>query len=54
MAKKKKDEQGNLFVNIKEGCHCITLANRTIHCPHGVAYVTPDEKARIEAMGLIK
>lgn len=57
MARKKKDEiteQGDgLYVKIKEGCHCITLVSRTIYCPNGVAYVTAEEKAQIEAMGLI-
>ena len=55
MARKKKEEavDGGLFVKIKEGCHSITLVDRTVHCPNGVAYVTPAEKEQIEAMGLI-
>lgn len=55
MARKKKEEavSEGLFVKIKEGCHSITLESRTIHCPNGVACVTAEEKARIEAMGLV-
>lgn len=59
MARKKKEETQDEsleagFVEIKDGYHSITLSNRTIHCPNGVAYVNAEEKARIEAMGLIK
>ena len=55
MARKKKEEavSEGLFVKIKEGCHSITLESRTIHCPNVVACVTAEEKARIEAMGLV-
>ena len=59
MARKKKEEVAEemlgkgLFVKIKQGCHSITLVDRTIHCPNGIAYVTAEEKAQIEAMGLI-
>lgn len=65
MARKKKEEVleekaeetqervTDRLVNIKLGCHTITLVERTIHCPNGVACVTADEKAQIEAMGLI-
>ena len=51
MARKKKEE---LYVNIVDGVHSITLKNRTIHCPNGVAYVTPEELERIKDMGLVK
>jgi len=56
MARKKKEEEmlgAGLLVKIKQGCHSITLVDRTIHCPNGVAHVTAAEKAQIEAMGLI-
>lgn len=55
MARKKKEEavSEGLFVKIKQGCHSITLVDRTIHCPNGVAHVTAAEKAQIEAMGLV-
>ena len=48
-----KQEPEVRLVKIKLGCHTITLVERTIHCPNGVACVTADEKAQIEAMGLI-
>ena len=52
-AKAKKKENG--YVNIiAEGVHSITLVNRTIHCPNGVAYVTPEEAEQLKDMGLIK
>ncbi len=52
--KAKAKKKGNSFVNIVDGVHCISLANRTIHCPNGVAYVTPEELERIKDMGLVK
>ncbi|BAL84680.1 hypothetical protein SELR_pSRC400290 (plasmid) [Selenomonas ruminantium subsp. lactilytica TAM6421] len=55
MARKKKEEiTEDGYVNIVDGVHSITLKHRTIHCPNGVAYVTPEEKETIKAMGLIK
>lgn len=62
MARKKKDEANveqaqvageAVTVAILGNVHSITLSHRTIHCPNGYAYVTPEELERLKQMGLV-